>query len=137
MWNFLRKTALWIVLAPLSLIYLGAASNQLVLNANHDTFPVEVNTFTEEILVYKMQQEWKAATEEVGVDLPLPTGMIDDTHCIMTKDTHLNFLADVFDLKDGIYSVGDFGVMGGSWLMSFAPFIWAFEVIRRLSKKEE
>lgn len=137
MLKFLRKTALWIILAPLALIYVGAASNQLVLNANHDTFPVEVNTLKEEILVYKMSAEWKASTEEVGIDLPLPEGMIDDTHCVMTSKTHLNFLADVFDLKDGIYSIGDFGIISGEWLMSFAPFVWAFEVIRRLRKKEE
>lgn len=136
MLKFLRKTALWIVLAPLALIYLGAASNQLVLSANHDTFPVEVNTFKQELLAYKMQKEWKEATAEAGVDLPLPDGMIDDTHCVMTSQTHLNFLADIFDLKDGIYSVGDGGIILGSWLMFFAPFIWVFEAIRRLREAD-
>ena len=55
----------------------------------------------------------------------------------MTKDTHLNYLADIFDLHDGIYSIGDFLLMLGGWLMTFAPFVWAFEVVNRLRKKED
>ena len=116
---------------------MGAASNQLVLVVNHDKFPVEVNTLKEEVMVYKMESDWKAATAEAGIDLPLPEGMIDDVHCVMTKDTHLNYLADIFDLHDGIYSIGDFLLMLGGWLMTFAPFVWAFEVVNRLRKKED
>ena len=43
MFKFLRKTALWILLSPLALGFLGAASNQLVLNVNNDTFPVRIS----------------------------------------------------------------------------------------------
>ena len=136
MLKFLRKTALWILLTPAALIYSGAASNQLVLAANHDSFPVMVNDFKSEIMVAKMKAEWKEDTAEAGLDIKLPAGMIDETHCIMTSKTHLNFLADVFDLKDGIYSIGDFGIMLGSLLWAYAPFIWAFEVIRRLHKQD-
>ena len=137
MLTFLRKTALWMLAVPLALSLMGAASNQLVLVVNHDKFPVEVNTLKEEVMVYKMESDWKAATAEAGIDLPLPEGMIDDVHCVMTKDTHLNYLADIFDLHDGIYSIGDFGLMLGEWLMTFAPFVWAFEVVNRLRKKED
>ena len=138
--QFLRKTALWIVLAPLAVTYTGAGLNQLVLLANHDTFPVEVNTLKEKIFVAKATLEWKQQMEEAqeaGVDIgPLPAGMIDDVHCIMTKQTHLNFLADVFDMHDGIYSVGDGLIYLGEWFFGFAPFIWVFESIRRLSAKQ-
>ena len=137
MLKFLRKTALWILAVPLALSLMGAASNQLVLVVNHDKFPVEVNTLKEEVMVYKMESDWKAATAEAGIDLPLPEGMIDDVHCVMTKDTHLNYLADIFDLHDGIYSIGDFLLMLGGWLMIYAPFVWAFEVVNRLQKKED
>ena len=136
MFKFLRKTALWIVLAPLAITWTGAGLNQLVLNANHDTFPVEVNTRKEQIFVAKATAEWQeeaAAAKEDGVNIGmLPDGMIDDTHCIMTSKTHLNFLADVFDFKDGIYSAGDGLIYLGEWLSSFSIFIWAFEAIRRL-----
>ena len=95
MFKFLRKTALWIVLAPLAITWTGAGLNQLVLNANHDTFPVEVNTLKEQIFVAKATAEWQeeaAAAKEDGVNIGmLPDGMIDDTHCIMTSKTHLTF----------------------------------------------
>jgi hypothetical protein len=138
MWKFLRKTALWIVLTPLAITYLGAGLNQLVLNANHDKFPVEVNTVKEKIFVAKATAEWKDEAAELGIDGTLPAGMIDDTHCIMTKDTHLNWLADVFDLRgDGIYSIGDGLITIGVWLQGFMWYVWVFEVSRRaLTVKE-
>ena len=132
MFNFLRKTALWIVLTPLAFTLGGVASNQIVLIANHDTFPVEVNTYKEKLVVAKARAEWDSKSEERSVSTPLPEGMLDDTHCVMTHYTHLNFLADVFDLKDGIYSIGDFGIMLGEWLWTFCPFMWLFEVVRKL-----
>jgi len=58
--------------------------------------------------------------------------MIDDSHCVMTSKTHLNFLADVFDFGS-IYSIGDFSLMLGEWLFGFAPFLFAFDVVRKLS----
>lgn len=133
MFQFLRKTALWIILVPATVWVAGMLSNQLVLNANHDTFPVEVNTLKEKVMVAKYTAAYREMAEEYGIDPTLPAGMIDDTHCIMTKYTHLNFLADVFDLHgDGIYSVGDFMLSLGEWLWVFAPFVWVFEAVRRL-----
>ena len=108
MFNFLRKTALWIVLIPWAIFGVGFASNQLVLIANHDTFPVEANTIKERILVAKATVKYQDMAQELSMDPDLPAGMIDDTHCLMTSKTHLNFLADVFDRGNGIYSIGDF-----------------------------
>jgi hypothetical protein len=122
MFNFLRRTSLYIVAIPLLFTFLGAASNQLVLIANHDTFPVMVNST-------------KLAAFQAGNsgDGPLlAPGMLDDTHCIMTKDTHLNFLADIFDFEDGVYSIGDLSSELGAAIWPYSIFIWAFAVIRKL-----
>jgi hypothetical protein len=133
MLKFFRKTALWILLAPAVIWGCGFAANQAVLIANHGTFPVEVNTLKEKVFVAKATATWEDEADDLGIDPTLPAGMIDDTHCIMTSKTHLNFLADVFDLKgDGIYSAGDFLLMLGDWLLGFAPFVWVFAVVQKL-----
>jgi len=138
MLNFMKRTSLYILALPLLFTALGILSNQAVLNANHDTFPVEVNTYKERVYVAKAQADYKDMADELGLDPTLPEGMIDDTHCVMTSKTHLNWLADVFDFKgDGIYSIGDFMLLLGGMLWGFAPFVWAFEVIRRLLKRED
>lgn len=116
----LRTSGLWILLAPLAIIGLGTASNQAVLIANHDKFPVMVNEYR------------RSQAELTGTDL-----MMDKIHCVMTDKTHLNVLADVFDFQsEGICSVGDIGIYLGYWLWVFAPYVWGFEVIRRLIKNE-
>jgi hypothetical protein len=68
--------------------------------------------------------------------LPDGTVMLDYTHCIMTKKTHLNFLADVIDRGD-IESVGDLLIDFGSWTWVFAPFIWGFAVVTKLADRKE
>ena len=123
MFKFLRKTALWILLSPLAIGFLGAASNQAVLIANHDTFPVNINLV-----------KLKGHIDEQPIVLADGTVMIDDVHCIMSSKTHLNFLADEFDLGS-IYSVGDFGILLGEYLWVYAPFVWVFEATRRLSQQ--
>lgn len=123
MFKFLRKTALYILAIPTLFIVLGAASNQAVIIANHDTFPVLVN-------------EYKVKSLET-ITLTDGTVLIDSTHCVMTRSTHLNFLADVFDFKDGIYSVGDLSLELGEWLWAFAPFVWAFAAVQKLRKYAE
>jgi hypothetical protein len=136
MFKFLRQTALWILLTPIAITWGGAGLNQLVLNANHDTFPVEINTLKEKVFVAKATAEWKDMAAEYGIDGTLPAGMIDDVHCVMTSKTHLNFLADVFDFKDGIYSVGDGLIYLGEWLGQFSLIVWGTVVISRLRKQE-
>jgi hypothetical protein len=120
MLKFLRVTMLWLVLAPIGIFSLGAASNQMVLIANHDKFPVMLN-------------EQKANLHDKdGVPLIDSYGMMDEVHCLMTKDTHLNALADIFDFREAIYSVGDGLIELGEWLSTFMSFVWAGLVIRRL-----
>ena len=132
MLKFLRKTSLYILAVPVMLFMLGAASNQAVLWANHDKFPVMVNTLKERVMVAQAQANYKELAAEAGIDPTLPAGMIDDTHCVMTDKTRLNWLADVFDFGS-IYSIGDFSLMLGEWLFGFAPFLFAFDVVRKLS----
>ena len=140
MLSFLRKTALWIVLLPLLFTYLGAASNQLVLNANSDTFPVRINA-TKILIAEKGEtEELPNGDKLVGNVLILADGtiMLDDTHCVMTDKTHLNFLADVIDLRGvGIESVGDIMLDLGDWSWNYAPLVWGLVVIGRLRKREE
>ena len=135
--QFLRKTSLYILALPLLLTVLGAASNQAVLIANHDTFPVMLNDKKTEAMTVEQK------SDASSIRMPQPamedvdgTVMLDDVHCVMTHKTHLNFLADIFDLKDGIYSVGDFGLMLGDWFWAFAPFIFVFDVTRKLAKQD-
>lgn len=112
--KLLRGTMLWVVLLPYAATGIGAASNQLVLIANHDKFPVLLN------------ERARARFE------PDANGLIDNRgHCVMTKATHLNALADIFDL-DGWYSIGDFLLMIGDWLRGFCIFVWMALVINKL-----
>jgi len=135
MFNFLKKTSLYILAIPVLFTFLGAASNQLVLIENHDTFPVMVN---DRKLADMADHDKKSV--EIKFNQPNPaekqdgTVYLDDVHVEMTSHTHLNFLADVFDLKDGIYSIGDFLLMLGEWLSAFAPFLFVFDTTRKLAK---
>ena len=110
----LRAASLWILLLPYAVGLTGAASNQLVLIANHDTFPVMMNSY---------------AAAHV-----MPEGIDEEGHVLMTSQTHLNFLADVFDFHDGWMSIGDLLLMLGSWLSTFCPFVWAYVVISEVTR---
>jgi len=112
--KFFRVTMLWILLLPVASTLLGVASNQAVLIANHDRFPVMMNDSV-------------MALEDVDAN-----GMLDHEHCVMTDQTHLNALADIFDVHDAWISVGDMFIRLGDWLMAFCPFVWLALVIRRL-----
>jgi hypothetical protein len=141
MFNFFRKTSLYIIAVPVLFTLLGAASNQVVLIANHDTFPVMVN---DKKLAEMTETKEKFHDRELKlhkVFKPTPAQendavMLDDVHCAMTSKTHLNALADIFDLKDAIYSIGDFMLMLGEWLGSFTFAIFVFDVVRKLRKHE-
>ena len=118
--HLIRKTFLYIVIIPWVFWGIGAGLNQTVEIANGGKFPVQLN-----------QKKWlehiKKHPEDAG------TGMIDDTHCLMTNETHLNYLADIFDLNDnGIYSVGDGFLSIAIYLWSFAPYVWLTLVFVRL-----
>src|SRR5208337_974679 len=131
MFSFLRKTALWILLLPVALGIGGTLSNQLVLKANHDTFPVMWNDY--KVNEYRLNLEKKIQTskdpdEAMMAQFDLEAlelgGYIDDTHVIMTSNTHLNFLADIIDFHTVTYSVGDLGIVLGDYLWSYAPLVW-------------
>jgi hypothetical protein len=139
MFNFLRKTALYIVAVPLLTLFLGIASNQAVLNANNDTFPVKMSAAKIALLAEGDTKELEVSDAVMqGGLMILPDGkiMLDPVHCLMTKDTHLNFLADEYDLGS-IYSIGDFLIMLGEWALAPAPFVWAFVVIGKLRNQRE
>jgi hypothetical protein len=135
MFAFLRRTSLYLLAIPVLLTILGATSNQVVLMANHDRFPVLVNET-------KVQKFIGTHDVQVGpnvITVPNPavtesdgTVMIDDTHCVMSSKTHLNFLADVFDLGS-IYSIGDFSLILGSYLWVYAPMLFLFDATRKLT----
>jgi hypothetical protein len=133
--QFLKKTSLYLLAIPLLSTSLGIVSNQAVLIANFDTFPVMVN---DKKLAEMTAPEDKPTVIQFAKPQPaLETNdavMIDDVHSAMTHETHLNALADIFDMHDAIYSIGDFMLMLGEWLWAFCPFVWAADVIRKLNQ---
>lgn len=116
-----RASLLWMLLLPYLMIFTGAASNQAVLIANHDKFPVMVNP----VKLGHMIDSPDDAGQLIA------TGQIDDLHCVMTKSTHLNALADVFDFKDANYSIGDGLIIGGSELQEPLFIMWLALIVYR------
>lgn len=114
-----RRLKLWIVAIPLLLILLGIASNQAVIIANHDKFPVMFNGLN-------------GSGISVGQLLP-----DDPIHCMMGPSTHLNFLADIFDFHDGLYSIGDGLLYTGLWLWKYAPAVWIFTLCSLVLKGKD
>jgi hypothetical protein len=137
--KFLCSSFLWVLLAPWTIAGLGAASNQLVLIANHDKFPVMINAYRLEKMMTPKENTFESLiTSAFGKPNPayeisplVTYGMIDEVHCVMTTQTHLNFLADVFDLKDSIYSIGDFGLMLGEYLQTFCPYVFLALILKK------
>lgn len=116
MFKAFKKAKLYILAIPFLLILLGAAANQAVVAANHDTFPVMVND---------------ARLANDGINCANgKVCMIDQIHSVMTPSTHLNFLADWIDLQSAIYSPGDLLLMLGDFLLKYAPLVWAFCMIQ-------
>lgn len=132
--KFLRKFPYWQLLAiPVLLFGLGAGSNQIVLVANHGTFPVMVN----KVDIVKMchdasdvppvLQGIACTTDGKGGEY------LDPVHVIMTPESRLKPLADIFNLGDGIYSIGDFLLMLSFGMVPFAPIAWLVLTLRRLA----
>jgi len=133
MFKFLRKTLLYIVLAPLAITFTGTISNQAVLWSNHDTFPVKINP----IKAWDWSGEGKLAKIIPPDAMPeiYPHGAVfinDNLHVVMTPYTHLNWLADIIDFHSRIYSIGDMLLELGDYLNGFAVYIWAGAVLRKL-----
>jgi hypothetical protein len=113
--QFIRKTMLWLLLLPTIMGFVGAASNQLVLFVNNDKFPVMVN------------QKHLHSFGDADAD-----GMMDDIHCVMTHQTHLNFLADIFDFHHSIQSIGDLLMTWSDEYGLFAWVMWAVLMIKKI-----
>lgn len=136
--RFFCSSFLWVLLAPWLIAGAGSASNQAVLIANHDKFPVMVNAVKLEEMRPHQDKDFQGIIADIfGKPRPSPPvasatdDMLDDIHCVMTSKTHLNFLADIFDLHDAIYSIGDFGLMLGEWLQTFCPYVFLALVFRK------
>lgn len=139
--SFIGKTMLWVLLLPSTVWYTGAASNQLVIVANNGKFPVQTNPtylakhrleVDREIAEAQAAGDGGAVQAIQSVDAQ---GMLDSVHCVMTKNTHFNLLADIFDLHSGIYSIGDFMLMLGEWLGTFCPYVWGALALMKLKEK--
>lgn len=127
MFKFFRKASLYVFAIPFLFTFLGAASNQLVIKANNDTFPVLVNEA-------KIKEFTKGEDPLVLSD---GTIMLDDTHCVMTSKTHLNLLADNIDFaSDGIMSIGDLLLNVGTWSRGVVPYVWGLILLAKLKKEE-
>jgi hypothetical protein len=142
MFNFLRKTALWILLAPWVIGITGTISNQAVLNANQDRFPVMWNEYKAAqhgLHIEEAIAEAKTPEEKMDATLRLlafQSGYIDSTHCLMTSKTHLNWLADIIDFHTVTLSIGDILLDTGTDLQGILPYVWATVVLMRLSRRE-
>ena len=121
--RMLTVTFLWVLALPVALIIAGAASNQVAMISNGGSMPVLVNATRLARFEHERKlEEIKAAVD--GTDLPpLADGMLDARHSVMTPDTHLKVLCDLFD-ADGIESIGDFAIELGMWGWVFAPYLW-------------
>lgn len=130
MLKFFRKTCIYVLAAPLLCVLLGTVSNEAVLYANHDTFPVNANAAKVHHFTGQTISELPALSDG--------TVMIDDTHCVASNKTHLNLLADVIDEgSDGIESIGDILIDLGNWAWRYCVAIWGFIVTWKLWRTEE
>lgn len=158
MFKWMTKIPYWYLIAiPLLSIGLGCVSNQAVLWTNFDKFPVMYN---DEKIHQSCQTVDKTAAGNSLIEIltgnraptvkpknvpdifaPAPAKdadlcqngglFLDDTHVIMTKDSKLKWLADVWDMHDVTYSIGDFFLMFADWMFGWAPLAWLVLVIRK------
>lgn len=149
----LFKIPYWYLIAiPLLCIGLGTVSNQVVLWDNFDKFPVMYNAEKVhescqpakkddlESIIIKALKGDGSKTKNLKLQLSVldpnvcANGgpFLDDVHVIMTKDSKLKPLADIWDFHDVTYSIGDFMLMLGDWFMGWAPLAWLVLVIRKL-----
>jgi hypothetical protein len=145
MLTFLRKTSLYLLAVPLLTLFLGIASNQVVLYVNNNRFPVQWNNYKAahyDLDLHKLASEvdkkgkpTKEAEEaQFNIYALEEEGYIDDTHCLMTSDTRFNLLGDWIDFHTATYSPGDELIELGEWSGSFSLPVWFFAVIQKLRK---
>lgn len=147
MFKWLRKTALWIIAVPVLAFALGSVTNEAVLVANHDRFPVmwsEAKCFEHSV---KLNKDLMDAMEAGDIDAAMmiqirkaefAQGYLDETHVLMTSKTHLNWLADWIQVRgEGTYSPGDYLLNAGIDGMEVMWPVWFIVALVKLSKKEE
>jgi hypothetical protein len=110
---------LWILAVSPALQGIGTVSNQLVLWANGDKFPVMLSPV------------------KIAALTPDANGMIDPIHCVMTSATHLNWLADIWDFHSQIDSIGDLTLDFSDWLASPLFFIWLTLIACKATRREQ
>ena len=154
----LFKIPYWYLIAiPLLSIGLGTVSNQVVLWDNFDKFPVMYNAEKIHESCTPKEASDKLATDIIkaltgqGAGTPGKTNnlhlqlsapdpnicanggvFLDDIHVIMTKDSKLKALADIWDFHDMTYSIGDFMLMFADWMLGWSVIAWLALVIRKL-----
>lgn len=107
---------LYLLAIPLALNFTGSAMNQMVLAANGGKFPVMINEYS----------AGKYAKDN----------FLDDIHCVMTSETHLNWLADFINMHTAIYSPGDMLIELGE-LLPYAAVAWAALIINDASLRQK
>jgi hypothetical protein len=124
LYRFFLNTFLWLLLIPIGMQFCGVLSNQTVRWANHGTFPVYINQALKE----EMETSGRLFLSN---DDHL---MIDQLHCVMTDQTHLNFMADVFLEGTDYVSIGDILQSYGKDLSPWILIIWGTIASYKLNK---
>jgi hypothetical protein len=155
MFSLIKKVPYWYLIAiPLLCVGLGILSNQIVLWVNFDKFPVMYNNekihqscqtpdpSETDLISILIGHKAPAATKPADVVNSIPAKdsdlcqnggkFLDDTHVIMSRDSKLKWLSDVWDLNDATYSIGDLAIMSGEWILRWAQFAWLVLVLRKL-----
>ena len=140
----------WLIAIPVLAYSLGTVSNQAVEWANGNKFPVFYNNekihescqtpdskddknFISIMLGQKIDARAPtSAPASVDTDLCQNGGkFLDDEHVIMSKDSHLKILSDIFDFSAHTYSIGDFLIYFGEWMWKWAGIAWIVLLIRK------
>lgn len=109
----LFKAKLIILAIPLVITMTGAGLNQAVLISNGGKFPVMIN----EVWAAKIDGEF-----------------LDDYHCRMTAQTHLNFLADYITFHVVVMSPGDLLIGLGETLAAYALTVWMTVIVMETNR---
>lgn len=108
----MKRLRLWILLLPYLLHYFGAFLNLLVITVNHGQMPVAM-------------PPW------------IPVEELPFKHCVMTHETHLNFIADWIMIwwNSAVWSPGDVFIELGDWIEPFCLGAWAALLLQDFRKR--
>ena len=137
----------YLLAVPVLALCLGHISNQAVMLANHEAFPVMVNAKDEKLIHDRQVQERlaeifvaiSAGSQGPFVDPRIPQALdnyIDRQHVVMDGSSHLKLLADWIDWGEGVYSPGDVLILTGLYTLPSGLFGWIVLLLRRLYELE-